>query len=570
MANSGKKFTSKPEIEESKLEIEKKDSNYFELGDNELLNLNLIGGFYPDKTKSEEPFDPKYTDTFYPASTNISSDSSSSSEESKDKPTHTTPVEGSFVEIDDVSQLPQNIALGNYYPQKPKPLKKSLIADLTGEVDDDDLFKSPIEEEKKEVKRISEKKELSTGLEKLHDAPLPPIGKKERFFPGTVLGSRMYVGDKPGGMEPGVLLVKINYSLIQRLDKENVIDAAEFLKKWENKISNSDDACVDFLKEEMAKIHQHVDVRYLTEQTQRDANHKEITLQLAKFKKKVSTTPTFTQTFSPVKLEQDFPEDKAEEEISEDKDGEFTLVDKAEKTGTTDPITLKLAKLDHVIKTINKEARGGSIPLSLIKQYYNDTLYNRPSPPYYRMKNTHRGQKSSAMYVKIWKFSKAIKTSREHENKNAISEVFATAIARAHAMPAQNQYILVGSYETGKLMITTDADWETRFRPIEKNFAGQLNDKDYANNCYVQKDKPIVKVSFPIYQAALDTFQCAAQNLVLMLIQADDDGLGSQLQNKGRLTSGNVTEFYGIDFGHAYREENDLISDLTLDFTLSN
>ncbi len=236
-----------------------------------------------------------------------------------------------------------------------------------------------------------------------------------------------------------------------------------------------------------------------------------------------------------------------------------------------DPITQKIEKLDEVIKSIRDKAKKGEIPLSLIKQYYNDIpLTSRgPTPPKARMEDTNQGQRLPSIGVDIWQTAKGLLTSREIENKNAISEVFATAVARAHQMPAQKQYLLIGSYTNGKLMITTDAEWETKFRPIENNFAGQVKSQPYLHNYYVIPSQKLNRVSNPKYQAALDTFACAAQNFMLMLLQADDDGFGSKLQNKGRIDINGTTELYGIDFGHAYRTANDLVNDLSLDFTLS-
>lgn len=413
---------------------------------------------------------------------------------------------------------------------------------------------------------------LITGLEKLNTAPLPPIGNQERFFPGAILGNRMYVGDKPGGMEPGALLIEINIDLVRTLHEKKVIDATEFLK-LEPTPSKTD--CIQFVAQEMKRIHQEIDPGYLFEPTRRDETGKELELKLVKFRKQLSKTSSSTP-ISPTPLQEKKLEktDSDDSIYADDVDTEYILVEgetPKEEKNTKDEVSHRIENLDQAIKDIRKNAKQGYIPLSLIKQYYNDTTFLGPTPPFYRMKNTNRGKKSSTALVKIWKVTKALKTSRENENQNAISEVFATAVARAYQMPAQNQYVLIGAYKNGKLMITTDADWETRFAPIEKNFAGELPPQQpYSQTCYVDKTKAVSKISNPKYKSELDTLQCASQNLMLMLLQADDDGFGSQLQNKGCFINNNVTELYGIDFGHAYREENDLVDSISLDFTLSS
>ena len=84
--------------------------------------------------------------------------------------------------------------------------------------------------ERKEDKELSDEKtpDLITGVEKLGEPPFPPR-KTRHFFRGTVLGKRFYVGDKPGGMEPGLLAIDINKSLIIYLHEKGVFDAKVFL-----------------------------------------------------------------------------------------------------------------------------------------------------------------------------------------------------------------------------------------------------------------------------------------------------------------------------------------------------
>ncbi|WP_133139705.1 hypothetical protein [Legionella genomosp. 1] len=57
------------------------------------------------------------------------------------------------------------------------------------------------------------------SYEKIDPTIIPPRGENRHYRVGTVLGEFFYVGDKPGGVEPGFLGVKINPAFRQRISE---------------------------------------------------------------------------------------------------------------------------------------------------------------------------------------------------------------------------------------------------------------------------------------------------------------------------------------------------------------
>ncbi|KTD47922.1 hypothetical protein Lqui_2186 [Legionella quinlivanii] len=57
------------------------------------------------------------------------------------------------------------------------------------------------------------------SYEKIDPTIIPPRGENRHYPVGTVLGEFFYVGDKPGGVEPGFLGVKINPAFRQRISE---------------------------------------------------------------------------------------------------------------------------------------------------------------------------------------------------------------------------------------------------------------------------------------------------------------------------------------------------------------
>lgn len=369
-------------------------------------------------------------------------------------------------------------------------------------------------------------KPMVTGVERIGEPPLPPRGDKRHFFRGSVLGHRFYVGDKPGGMEPGALTIPINKDLIDLLKIAKVINeekATLFLS-----INPSDQECAHFLRAEINSLHRHL-------------NEEEL-----KISRQESELPTLAKML---------------------------------KSQNVDTATMeKIAVLDQVVQELRQKAMKGDYDLSLLKQYYNDTSI---SPPLDRLQNTNRGQRSSLGALKRWKAWKEFKSSREKENTNALGETFANAVARAYAMPTQQQYILIDTYEDGDLRVMTDCKWQNGLKGMTGCVAGSEYQGYYVKSEKIEtadgreivvpiqtEDQP------PYYRSALENeMDAAAQNLALLLIQCDDDCLGSKLQNKMMLDR----ELYGIDFGHAYRppanpfsKQNPLVDNISVDFTLDD
>lgn len=334
---------------------------------------------------------------------------------------------------------------------------------------------------------------------------MPARGNKRHYFPGTVLGNRFYIGDKPFGMEPGSLVVKIDEALIKNMIKAGIIKRTE--EEFEKLLLGKEGVkreqeMIKFLSEEMEKLHQQLD---------------QSSLQL-----QVPEKEYLTQTIST----------------------------QAKR------MSIELKRLFGFTQQLQEKGLTGEVPQTLIKQDYMDTSV---APPTDRLRKTTRGKSLSSIGLYIWKRGKEWFSSRKKENSNALSEAFANGVARAYAMPAQNQFVILGKYENGDLKIMTDCEWQ----PGLVGMTGQVEGKKYQGN-YVdeQSKRPDGK-----FDSAIHRLDCAGQNLALMLIQGDDDGFGSKLQNKMILGK----ELFGIDFGHAYRgTTNPLIDNLSVDFTLDD
>lgn len=88
------------------------------------------------------------------------------------------------------------------------------------------------------------------GLSLLEDEHIKPRGDIRHHPMGTILGNYFYVGDKPGGVEPGFLGIKIDEALISRFNDHYglTIQPAEFKTYVEKKLREDKTAFTEFAK----------------------------------------------------------------------------------------------------------------------------------------------------------------------------------------------------------------------------------------------------------------------------------------------------------------------------------
>jgi len=369
--------------------------------------------------------------------------------------------------------------------------------------------------------RAADDSKYKYGTEKLDEPALPPLEDKRQFFVGSVLGNRMYLRDKPSGMEPECMTVDITPELISYLHHAGIFSEVEDFKS-----QSFEERCAT-LGKKIKAIHQNLDASKLKE--------------VPKSKKELLKSS----------------------EMLREEHKDFTSVE-----------IQQVAKLEAVINHLTQKAMQGKqvqladgsekvFRISLVKQYYK---FGEPITSSDRTGDTNRmrnkeeqlGPVLSNIYHMGWRQLKKLKTSAAEENTNAIGEGFANALANAYQMPAQEQFLLKGEYKDGSLRIMTDCTWKPGIEPLEGKLAGHQYQSCFVDDPTAEELKSDIntKLKHP------------AQNLALLLIQGDDDCFGSQLQNKMVFAD----ELFGIDFGHAYRGTNTIFdtNNLSLNFTLNN
>lgn len=148
------------------------------------------------------------------------------------------------------------------------------------------------------------------------------------------------------------------------------------------------------------------------------------------------------------------------------------------------------------------------------------------------------------------------------KNLNAILETLATAIAEI-VMQVQKQNLLPGNYQNsdGQKKFTTCARWERRFTDFEKQIIVANNNQGVLIKL-TANDRPLMDPRG--HYLSDDTITDLGRIFLLAVILNDYDFVGSKGGNKGRV--GN--NFFGIDFGHCLREQNEIVSGLQTDFSL--
>ena len=156
---------------------------------------------------------------------------------------------------------------------------------------------------------------------------------------------------------------------------------------------------------------------------------------------------------------------------------------------------------------------------------------------------------------------KARETKLIVENINAVLECISTAVASIF-MQVQIQRLLKGQYKAGDDKYMTCSQWEAGFQDFKK----KLSLAGYLVRVNAKDEKIIVNYKGKRAYLSNNSINGLGSAKLFMLLSNDTDAVGSTGANKGEING----EFFGIDFGHAFREENAIIDLLQDDFSMPN
>jgi len=252
--------------------------------------------------------------------------------------------------------------------------------------------------------------------------------------------------------------------------------------------------------------------------------------------------------------------------------------------GTVSPSARRL--IEQLLTEGKSQEISPLVTLTLIKQDYQDpsfATFSRVAPPVQRLTQTSAIQKKDPRLqpYAAQGYQLVRLTDPKNENLNAILETLATEIAKKSGMNVQEQTLLWGTYNNGRLKLLTGCKWNPKLEKIEGCLAGTPKASNYKNYLVkpVKIDGQIVKevvnpgtdkeekkpllAQVDGYYLVDTSIQYLGESLALFIAQGDRDVFGSKAQNKGR----EGDHLFGFDFGHAYREANKVAESLQPDFS---
>jgi hypothetical protein len=360
-----------------------------------------------------------------------------------------------------------------------------------------------------------------SGLETFDWEPIPPRGRTNIYEVGAVLGPFLNLSDKRGGVEAGVLayvrdeqyeeaVVRIVQRHIENDDPNSPI--IQFF----DKIVSSEDGWKNANNEKMERETIRQQVLALGNPVLPEQALKNMHLLLREFEKNVGKAIV-------AELENLSPENKLQK--------------------------------------------------YLIKQDYKDPRwFNKVSYGARRTKMTARAKEIGAKYGSLaHKFVAQVHNigklqKKKNANKNGFMESLSTRLAAASGMKTQIQGIVQGRYEKpprSKLLTLTK--FEEGFSDFEgRLLGGTVKDGNFVVKMRYENGEMIgPERDLDGYFHVDNTINGLGENLVAVLRQDDYDFLGSKGGNKGIVKD----EFFGIDFGHAYERDNQIVVTLKEDFS---
>lgn len=210
-----------------------------------------------------------------------------------------------------------------------------------------------------------------------------------------------------------------------------------------------------------------------------------------------------------------------------------------------------------------------------------------------------------------WRGSYIIKNRRISANSEAIVETVATKMATIRGFESQQMDTIQGTYEDNTLKIATSVQWLPGCVDLTGHISG--GKKDFKNTIIsvdkigaaikvdrngdiiqvkkrdqdgkmisfekIKHDGTSDKASQEDYDQAMavsdDTIADLGPALMIIFSSGDRDALGKSGQNKAIRPlippiNGKFYQFYGIDWGKAYKSTNPFVSSLSDDFTFDN
>lgn len=275
---------------------------------------------------------------------------------------------------------------------------------------------------------------------------------------------------------------------------------------------------------------------------------------------------------------------------------------------------------DHFAVHIEKLTRGMNNPnkVFMVKQDGEMSWNGGTGPGTSRIAKTTTGKKLTQSWGKAapavlggWHAYYLVKNSATSVNLEAITESLSTKLAALRGFKSQEIDTIDGTYENGAPKIATIVTWSPGCRDLSGKLAG--GEDDYTSVIVAQdKNKQPIKVDNDgnmiragdknqhgeidswekvladgsVVPATEDEYQQAmaisedrisglGESLLSFISMGDRDGIGKQGQNKAIRPldppQGNqLFEFYGIDFGKAYKGPNPILNSLQDDFSFDN
>lgn len=199
-------------------------------------------------------------------------------------------------------------------------------------------------------------------------------------------------------------------------------------------------------------------------------------------------------------------------------------------------------------------AHEAEINMHLVKLTYTHMTTNNKLIPNLEdlrrtgaIKNIQKNLGSAVATVAAYGYQFIKTRSSEKINVEAALEVLANDIARVAGMHVQVQYLYRGVYPNGGVQFKLKAIYLRDVRELGPLKGG--SNSDNGNYCYRQA---LFDSNVYLSDHSIKNF---AENLPLLIVQCDRDAIGSKGQNKMRTKD----RLIGIDFGHAYSEEQSLL-----------
>ena len=207
-----------------------------------------------------------------------------------------------------------------------------------------------------------------------------------------------------------------------------------------------------------------------------------------------------------------------------------------------------------------------NVSLYMTKGDYNDpTLFpSHVSPPRSRLTKAGTIKKKNWSIRWIWLLGYAIHKkftgNRSKVNRNNLRECLATDLARDYGLHAQEEFIILSTYEDNYPKIIPTCKWEPRLRVFDNCLAGDKGHKKYLVKVKDYLDgKPVFLTDENGYLFSDKiTIPSLGRYWVVPTQQNDKDKVGSHGQNVGSVKN----ELFIFDTGQAYRAPNQLVDHL--------